>query len=344
MAPVDVIGARVRSRRRLADARALVPRIVASDPAVLAACGPAAVIARAELTSTDVAVILVSPPGRPPGAVLKLPMTPQAVAGMGRESRALAALHADERLDDWRGLIPRARASGTLDGQRYRVDSVLRGRSMLDRLQDEASRNRLLESAAQTIHVLHRTSATVVDDDDLLAQRWVDAPVDDLLAHGGARGLEPRLHRLREELRGALSGRSVAAGWIHGDYWLGNLLFERSEERPSGIADWDAAAEVGLPIMDILHLLLYARRSSSGADLGEILRELLRDGEWSATERRVLAGYGTWCCEESLSRRHVLLLYWLRHVAHHASQQGLHDGVAYRRWQNKNVRPILASA
>jgi hypothetical protein len=325
----------------VADARALVPRIIASDSAALAACGPRTVIARAELTSTDVAVVIVSPPGGPPCAVFKLPITARAVDGVERESRALAALHADERLRDWRQLIPLPRASGALDGRSYRVDTVLRGRLMLDRLGVATTRRRLLESAAETIHVLHRATATRVEIDDGLAERWIDAPVDDLLAHRGARGLESPLHRLREELRAGLIGRRLSAGWIHGDYWLGNLLFEASEARPRGIVDWDAAAETQLPIIDVLHLLLSTRWLTSGRELGDIVVEQLRGGEWPGEERAVLDRYGAWCHEGSLSERQMLLMYWLRHVAHHARQQEKNGGFPYRRWQSKNVRPVL---
>src|SRR5512133_2332097 len=86
--PVEILGVRARRRRRLADARAFAQRILANDSAVLAACGPRTVIARVEITSTDVAVVTVSPPAQPPFAVVKLPMTARAVDGMLRESCA----------------------------------------------------------------------------------------------------------------------------------------------------------------------------------------------------------------------------------------------------------------
>jgi aminoglycoside phosphotransferase (APT) family kinase protein len=339
-APVEIIGARLQRRVRLAAARALVSRIAAGDPAVRAVCGPRPTIAHAELTSTDVAVILVSRGGEPPCAVLKLPMTPESVEGVLRESSTLAALHADDRLGHWRDLIPRPRASGELHGRRYRVDTVLRGRTVLDRLSDGPSRRRLLDSAAETIHVLHRESATTVEAGDRLVERWIDAPVDDLLARGAARGLEPGLERLRAELRCALVGRRFSVSWIHGDYWLGNLLFEDADAEPSGIVDWDAAVDSGLPVLDVLHLVVYTRRSVGGQNLGEIVSDLLDGGGWSPDERRILDRYG--CCDGSLSERHAILLYWLRHVAHHACQQREGDRFAYRRWQAANVRPVLA--
>jgi Phosphotransferase enzyme family len=341
--PVEVLGSRVRRRRRLAEARALVHRILASDSVVLAACGQRPEIARIELTSTDMAVAIISAPAQPPLAVVKLPMTAWAVDGMVRESRALAALHADERLGDWRRLVPVSLGSGTLEGRRYRVDAALRGRVVLDGLQVEKSRRHMLESAAETIHVLHRTTASVVEVDEGVAAHWIDAPANDLLGHGAAPGLGSQVGALRDELRAALIGRSLCAGWIHGDYWLGNLLFEAGEARPRGIVDWDAAGEPALPAIDVIHLLLYARRLITGRQLGEIVAEMLGGQGWPVEERRLLDRYQNWSHGDSLCERHQLLLCWLRHVAHHARQQGDERTLGYRRWQSRNVRPVLAS-
>lgn len=318
-------------------------RILANDAAALTACGQRAIVARAELTSTDVVVVVVAPPGEPPSAVFKLPLTPQAADGVLREGRALAALHADERLGDWRRVVPVSIASGTLEGRRYRVDRALRGRVVLYRLGEDKSRRHLLASAAEMIHVLHRTTASAVEVDERLAADWIDAPANDLLVHGAVRGLESQVGALRAELRAALVGQRVSAGWIHGDYWFGNLLFEAGQADLCGIVDWDAAGEPALPVIDVMHLLLYTRRLLSGRELGEIVAERLHERHWSQEERRLLDRYGTWCHGNSVSERQLLLLYWLRHAAHHAQQQGGDRTRGYRRWQSRNVRPVLAS-
>jgi hypothetical protein len=342
-APIESIGARVQRRRRLAEARAFVDRILATDRDARTACGPRPVVVRAELTSTDLAIVIVAPEAQPPSAVFKLPMTPRAVDGLLRESRTLDALHADERLRDWRRLLPVARASGAVDGRPYRVDSALRGRVLLDRLRDPASRRRLLASAAETIHVLHLATASAIAVDERLAERWVDGPVGDLLAHGAARGLESAVQAMRDELHASVVGRSVLAGSIHGDYWLGNVHFGEDEARPLGILDWDAAGAPELPVIDVLHLVLYTRRLITGRDFGEVVAEAMRVGGWSDEERGLLDRYGTWSHRDSLSERELLLLCWLRHAAHHAAQQDDRESSRYLRWQSRNVRPVLTA-
>jgi aminoglycoside phosphotransferase (APT) family kinase protein len=331
-----------RRARQLSKARTLVPQIVRADASILPRCAGASAIVRAELTSTDVAVFVLAPEGGPPCAVVKVPLTERAARGVAAESHALAALHGDDRVGDWRRLVPRAWASGTLLGQSYRVDSALPGRVLLDRLGDETARERLMEAAAETIDELHRSTAAPVDVDQHLIARWIDEPIRLVITQTTADGMLGRqLRVLQAELDRALIGRTVCTSRVHGDYWLGNVLFSGS--RTSGVVDWDAAGTTDLPLIDLLHLLLYTRRLLSGQELGEIVSEQLLDGRWSRHERSLLGRFGLRGAHGSPSDRHALLLYWLRHVAHHARQEARPRGPANRLWVRRNVRPVLAA-
>jgi aminoglycoside phosphotransferase (APT) family kinase protein len=336
-------GCRARNRHRLADACALVPRILATESRSLPRDAVRAVVARAQLTSTDMAVLMLAPVREPPCLVVKMPMSAEAVDGLERETGALTALRADLRLGAWRDLIPRPCTSGQVGVQSYRIDAALTGGPILDRVKHAAARGVMLETGAETIDVLHRTTATRVFCDAGLARRWVDEPVDELLRHGGRRrSLAPGLERLRAELHEALGGGMFFAAWIHGDYWLGNLLFSVERSAPAGIVDWDRAAPLELPLHDLLHLLLYTRRLVSGEELGQVIRRQLTGAAWSPQEQRLLDRYAAWRRDGSLSDRNALLLYWLRHVALHARQQPSPAGYRYRLWERRNVDPILA--
>jgi aminoglycoside phosphotransferase (APT) family kinase protein len=335
---------RVRLRNRLARARAVVPRILATESRSLPRCAREAVVVGAELTSTDMAVVVLAPVDESPCLVIKLPLTAEAARGLERETGVLAALHDDERLGAWRDLVPHPCASGRVERQCYRVDLALTGRPALDRAKDPAARGRMLEQAAETIQVVHRATATTVPGDLALTKRWIDAHLGELLHHGRpSRSLASRFERLRHELHDALAGHTFSAGWIHGDYWLGNILFSGEVSRPDGIVDWDAAGPVELPMHDLLHLVLYTRRLVTGQDLGQIVTGQLSGGSWSQEERRLLEDHGAWCHDGSLSERHALLLYWLRHAALHARQQEPPVGYRYRLWERRNVHPVLAA-
>ncbi len=332
-------------RRRLADACVLVPQILSGQAQSLPSCARASVIADAELTSTGVAVVKLAPVQQPPCLVVKVPTTAAALEGLERESAALGALHGDERLGDWRARLPRACAFGTVLDQPFRVDAALPGRPAAERVDGAAAAIRLQEAAAESIHVLHRSTATSVAVDRSLAERWVDGQLNELSRHAGIRRRRAwRLGRLRDELYRAVIGQTFSAAWIHGDYWLGNVLVEEGSPKPGGIVDWNDAASGELPLHDLLHLLLYTRRLLTGQELGQIVSRQLVRGEWSGSERRLLERYGSWCHGGALSDRHAVLLYWLRHAALHARQQHDRPGPRYRLWEWRNVHSVMAAA
>lgn len=323
----------IQGRRRLAEACALVPRILADGAPTLPAAVRRSVVASAQHTSTEMGIVMLAEAGGRSSAVLKLPLSAAAARGLGRESAALAALHADARLGDWRELLPRPLAEGIVLGQPYRVDSILPGRPV-------PVRRAVAAGAIDTIHVLHRATAAHVPGD---AERWIDAPLRDLARHGPPPPVAARLRRLREELHEAVASEMFSAGWIHGDYWPGNLLFAEAGDHPVGIVDWEAGGRPELPSHDVLHLLVSSLRAASGAQLGAIVRAQLTEWSWPAYERRLLDRYATWRDDGSLSDRHAMLLYWLRQVAMNARQRSRVGGLRYRVWEARNVHAVLGA-
>lgn len=338
--PVGHLGGRGR-RARLAKVCALVPRILAAEAESLPR-RPG--IAWARVTATGRAVVMLASPGESPCAVVKLPLTPEAHRGLESEARTLAALHAHERLGHWRRLVPLPLAAGTVLGQPYGIESVPSGSAIGRRLGEEATR-RVVPEAAGAIHVLHRSTMTAASCDARLRERWIDARVHDLARHAACPHpqLKSRLDRLRAELHGAFSGRAVSTSLVHGDYWLGNLLLSVGSPAIAGIVDWDAAEAEELAIHDVLHLLFYTRRLRTGRELGEMVRAQLRGEGWSPSERLLIERYGAWCHNGSLSNRHAVLLYWLRHAAFHARQQTGASRSRYRIWEMRNVHSVLAA-
>jgi hypothetical protein len=91
-------------------------------------------------------------------------------------------------------------------------------------------------------------------------------------------------HRHAAQLAGIAGGRRAAVGaladlcerrlenvpgrLIHGDFWLGNLLFAGS--RLTAVLDWDGWDAAGAPGTDLLHLLADLRRRSARSSYGQL--------------------------------------------------------------------------
>ena len=330
-------------RLRARHVRGCVADVVSAHDGALPGCARGARVTRTEFTSTGVVIAMLGERRRHPCAVVKLPLTAEASRALEHEAAVLKALAADERLDGWRDLLPRVTAQGAVGSQRYRVDTALPGVPGTKWPREPGRRRQALVAAAEAIHVLHRATARMVSADEGLAARWVVARARELST--GSPKLARALRDIEVELCNALAGRELQAGWVHGDFWLGNVLFVPGEEvTPRGIVDWDGANDLELPVLDVLHLLLYTRRLNSGRELGAVLRDGLLGAPWSDEERDILQRYGPWCHEGALSERHMLLLYWLRHAAHHARQQADRDGRRYRAWERHNVQQVLEAA
>lgn len=322
-APVDVRVPRVRpylgrlwyawrDGRTLARVRRLAPAILGGVPQAEAREW---VVQRAQWSATGVAVLLLGPAGaaQPPRAVLKAGYDGAGVRGLRAEARALAALHADARLGDWGTLLPHIVAEGTVAGLHYTLQTALPGREVHAGAESPAR-------AAETLRPLHvRTAAPATADEAFLAQA-IERPIR--LMRDAARSdlpvrREEALQRLAAELRGALAGRALRTGWIHGDFWLGNVLFAagRDDGAPvTGIVDWSMAAPDALALHDVLHLILHRRQMAQGCELGDVACAALAGAGWTPDERALLEAEDLGLPLEAGGERAMVLLYWLRRV------------------------------
>jgi hypothetical protein len=301
-----------RDARTLARVRRLVPAILAgvSEP------GPHAwVVQRAQWSATGVAVVFVGPAGaaQAPAAVLKAGYAGAGVQGLRAEARSLAALHADARLGDWRALLPRTVAEGAAAGLYYTLQTALPGREAPADAESTAR-------AAEALHPLHaRTAMPALASEAFLAQA-IDRPIE--LLRGAVRSelpvqREEALERLAAELRETLAGRALRTGWIHGDFWLGNVLFAaggRGGAPVTGIVDWSMAAPDMLALHDVLHLILHQRQMMQGCELGDIVCAALAGAEWTPGERALLEAEDLGLPLQAGDERAPVLLYWLRRL------------------------------
>jgi hypothetical protein len=82
----------------------------------------------------------------------------------------------------------------------------------------------------------------------------------------------------------------------HGDFWLGNVLF--NGDSVSGIIDWEWAQEDGFVLVDALHMLLMSVATANGGGIAHYLRQLWADeiGDAALQERivklRIQSGMG----------------------------------------------------
>lgn len=263
-------------------------------------------------------------------AVLKVATSSNGKESLRREAAMLVKLQADERLGDFRALVPELLATGEAGGGRYLVSSRMPGTDGSRATPDMT--DWLTEATAGAIRPLHCLDAMTHDVDPPLLDRLVDEPIARL------RAVVPRndaLDRLASALYSDLTGRRITLGWTHGDLAPGNVLI--TGRQLAGIIDWGNVREQDLTSLDLAFWLLTVARLGQPRELGgRVAARLRRSQPWLPAESRLLTRHAQ---GDSISGRTLLLLAWLRHVTDNLAKSERYGRSPV--WSRLNVTPVL---
>jgi thiamine kinase-like enzyme len=275
--------------------------------------------------------------------VIKLPANQKEIDSLARQSENLKSLSEDERLGDWRNLLPITLFQGNVDGQVYFVEGVLTGETIYNKLECAESKLNILKLAAAEIGNLHRmTSYDRVVDMSLL-ESWIREPVDNLRSLSTKSSMfkidQRSIDHLETEMHSELIGQRVQVSWIHGDYSPKNILINAEGNQVTGIVDWDLAKPDRLPGLDVMHLLVSMRMKDHKSEMGQVVRELLLNEDWTSEELQVFQAAGNGLPESPLSLRVMLLLCWSQHINANLSKTARFD--QHSVWISENILAVL---
>jgi hypothetical protein len=281
---------------------------------------------------SDTAIGLVGPDADS-CALLKVANSPSGRLELRRQSTVLAEIHADDRLGEWRELVPRIVSAGEGTGGYYVVESRLTGRDARGALAGDGSR--IVASGVATITDLHRRTAYPVAVDEDVLDNWIHRPAARVRAAIPAR-YRPVLDQLTEALATTLRGRLVAAGWRHGDYTADNILLDE-HARVTGVVDWAQAERDGLLVTDVVTLLLATEAQASGQQLGHVVRMWL--DAVSPAALRTLTSVQHGLGGDQVDVRALVLLGWLQMVSGNLAKSARY--AANPVWMRHNVIAVL---
>jgi O-antigen/teichoic acid export membrane protein/aminoglycoside phosphotransferase len=265
-----------------------------------------------------------------PGLVVKLAWTPVGADRLAAQLAAIRSLRSMPRLGDWTELLPEVVNVGAVQGRPYVVERALPGVDAR-RFAADGRREVAIAEVARSMQPLYDASSTDVVVDGTWLAAWVHQRLD-RVSRAGARAARQAFARPGGTLDADLLGRSVRAGSVHGDLWLGNALMDPEACLVTGLVDWEHCSRVGPVAADLAHLVLSTRSLAGGEQLGAVAARLIegRD-ELSEVERGLIQGWG-------MSARDALLLAWLQHLNGRLAQSTLHP---HGRWLRRNADPVL---
>ncbi len=122
------------------------------------------------------------------------------------------------------------------------------------------------------------------------------------------------MERIDRYLRVAVIDKSIASVWLHGDYKLENLIFDRSTLEIAGIIDWEHSRKDSLPWLDLLYLITYNRIMTEDRNFFDVYRDVILGEKLSEREIRLIHAY-TKAMPVSAHMKTVLTaLFFMHHI------------------------------
>ncbi|KUL74153.1 MULTISPECIES: aminoglycoside phosphotransferase family protein [unclassified Streptomyces] len=278
--------------------------------------------------------------GDPP-ALVKHPRSARAVDSLTDECATVRRLAADERLGDWRRLLP-ALELCRLEGPRPSlvVESRLPGVPADTLLRRSPHLGRAVAlSALAEIRRLHRATGRGARAADWGGD-WVDTRVavlaDEIPWCRRGPGAAA-LGALRERLAHDLAGRRLLVGWTHGDFHPGNVLTDGAGA-VRGLIDWAGADPDGPCVLDCHTFVLTLRHQRERRQFGHLVADVVRAGTLPPGDRLLLSEAGA-LGPDPRGQVALTLLTWLWHVAGNARKSARYG--RSHRWVADNVVPVL---
>ena len=254
--------------------------------------------------------------------ILKVPLSAVADARANLEHETLLSLRSHLQASGEWPEIPKALLRGQFCNVTYYVQDAMPGYSGLRFSHSRDQRGKWMQQALDFIFRFHLATQTHVKLDNAA---WNEA-VTPLLAPALRRAEQSagvNSTYLRDFLMQELAGRSWPFVFNHGDYWLGNLLFDPKTGRLQGVIDWDRALPSSLPLIDLFNLLLSARAEMASTSVMRLLIQEMRTGALDPADQKVVAQYAEKLgFELSPSQlRAFLLIDWLTRVSTRVSSR-----------------------
>jgi len=286
---------------------------------------------------SETVVVALGPAGEA-WAVLKAADTANGLLELGQQTSALAALHADPRLQSWTPLIPRVLGTADVGDVYCLTETLMPGGPGPDALVDPARRGVFLSSAVSAISELHRHTATLRRVGDAELDEWVHGPIDAISGTLPV-ALRAAASGVAAVLDARLRGQVVGVGWAHGDYLPVNLL-AAPDGQVSAIIDWCTASPGNLSVLDVAMFVSMAEAMAAGEEFGPVVLRWL--GGVPRAEAEVLVGCQSALGGSVLAPEVLVLFGWLKHVSACVSRSD--RTAANPVWNRRNVRLVVQGA
>ncbi len=268
--------------------------------------------------------------------VAKLPLRATTEPRLRKNADTLDSLsRAAWMTPDLSASIPVIVLRGTVLEQFYSVETTVSGKDGASLARAGASQEALVRSAAGFLAELHEASARMAAE-----AAWrpaFEASVGRVERLADKAGAGTPYRALVSTIRHRLAAEPLPSVFSHGNFWLGNALFDRTA-RLTGVIDWDCSVDASLPALDFIYLLIRTHSTTRSVSFGEGLADWI-DAASVPQLDRLVADY---CRRISLPVDLIVTLSycaWLEHIDQHC-RFGT-SASTNSRWVHRNLVQVL---
>jgi aminoglycoside phosphotransferase (APT) family kinase protein len=254
--------------------------------------------------------LMLQSQGAPAALVVRIAMNDRTAARFRTNYDSLCLLAGDGAPRD----TPVPLLAGHINGHAYFAESMLPGTALRAHL-GTASESAATRAAVGWITELHTGTAVPRPLSAADLSKLVVEPVAEAFRFIGRNPDDEGCRSLQSGLLKAFDGQIVPLVMSHGDYSVDNVLVDPTGAAVSAVFDWDLAARQGLPLLDVLYLLLSRNAARHRLPFAEHAAGLLTGTALSATDRLAIQGYCDALHIPEQLRVPLIVMTWVNHLA-----------------------------
>ncbi len=236
-------------------------------------------------------------------------------------------------------MIPKVVLTGRLEGNFYSMETALPGKEGTSYLRSPRELEEVMSEGVRFLMGLQTLSRKDAILDLEIWNRHFRPMIEQVGGLAARHDLASAYDKLGRYLRERLLNQPVPLVFAHGNFWIGNLLFDPAEGL-TGVIDWDSAEETGLPLVDLLYFLIRTESLMEKASLGEAVTKRIGSDLQPLLAHPLVEKY---CRVFSIS------MEWLRPLFYYCWIQQIHIHVRYGTsalnnpaWLRKNLFNVLS--
>lgn len=245
--------------------------------------------------------------------VVKLPLNDVSLKRCSNNRDVLRLLHKDKILT---GLISAIAKSGNSKEQPYFIEEFISGVVFDSPSQKYLS---VVEKSFELLIEFHQTTLSKTLINDSVYDEIFEKQFEDLFKNLSSKHAKNCIHdmkKVEEYIRKDIIQKQIPLVLFHADYKAENLIFNPRTLNVRGIIDWDLAMPRGLPLLDVIHLLISKVRVYNKISLSDLITNKVIPMKYNKKEWDYLNKYVKALGLDIDLIPVLSIMYWIHHITY----------------------------